>query len=280
MTRRRRRHLRCFFCIMVSLDHIMKKMMIKGFLALALLAGCGKKETGYTRITSEEAQKMMEQEEGYVIVDVRRTDEYEEGHIPDAVCIPLDTIETEASSLLKDQNQLILVYCRSGRRSKEASEKLAGMGYVNVYEFGGINDWKGEIVTETLYNYTKEPGCSLIVEVNGIQLMGSIGGNPASDELKKKLKEEGPIEVELSEYGGFERVGDLPWSLPREDERITGEPGDILLYQGKQMTIFYGQNTWEYTRLAKLIGYTAEELKEAFGEGDVTVRLFLDWWDY
>ena len=124
----------------------MKKMMIKGFLALALLAGCGKKETGYTRIASEEAQKMMEEEEGYVIVDVRRIDEYEEGHIPDAVCIPLDTIETEAASLLKDQNQLILVYCRSGRRSAEASEILVKLGYTKVYDFGGILDWKGETV--------------------------------------------------------------------------------------------------------------------------------------
>ena len=99
----------------------------------------------YTQITQEEAKQMMEQDDGHVIVDVRRQDEYDEGHIPGAILIPNESIEGEPPKELPDQDQTILVYCRSGRRSKEASQKLADMGYSNVYEFGGIIDWTGDI---------------------------------------------------------------------------------------------------------------------------------------
>ncbi|MBQ3974430.1 MAG: rhodanese-like domain-containing protein, partial [Lachnospiraceae bacterium] len=92
--------------------------------------------------------EMMEEEENCIIVDVRRQDEFETGHIPGAVCIPNETIEEEAPAELPDPDQIILIYCRSGNRSRQAAEKLASLGYTNVYEFGGINDWTGEIVTE------------------------------------------------------------------------------------------------------------------------------------
>jgi rhodanese-related sulfurtransferase len=91
---------------------------------------------------------MMELDDGHVIVDVRREDEYAKGHIPGAILIPNESIGTEQPSELPDLDQIILVYCRSGRRSKEASQKLADIGYTNVYEFGGIVDWTGEIVTD------------------------------------------------------------------------------------------------------------------------------------
>ena len=91
---------------------------------------------------------MMELDDGHVIVDVRREDEYAKGHIPGAILIPNESIGTEQPSELPDLDQIILVYCRSGRRSKEASQKLADIGYKNVYEFGGIIDWTGEIVTD------------------------------------------------------------------------------------------------------------------------------------
>ena len=95
---------------------------------------------------------MMAKNDGHIIVDVRRQDEYDEGHIPGAILIPNESITDKKPSELPDLDQIILVYCRSGRRSKEAAQKLADMGYTNIYEFGGIIDWTGETVmneTET-----------------------------------------------------------------------------------------------------------------------------------
>ena len=103
---------------------------------------------GDHQITQEKAKEMMKSDDGHIIVDVRRQDEYDSGHIPGAVLIPNESIGSEMPEGLPDKEQVILVYCRSGRRSKEASGKLADMGYVNVYEFGGIIDWTGEIVTD------------------------------------------------------------------------------------------------------------------------------------
>lgn len=100
----------------------------------------------YRQITQDQAQEMMNREDGHVIVDVRRRDEYDEGHLPDAILIPNESIDKTRPEELPDLDQIILVYCRTGRRSKEASEKLAAMGYKNVYEFGGITTWTGETV--------------------------------------------------------------------------------------------------------------------------------------
>ena len=91
---------------------------------------------------------MMEDEPDWVLVDVRRPDEFNEGHIQDAINIPNEEITDSMPPALPDKNQMILIYCRSGNRSKEAAQKLADMGYTNVYEFGGINTWEGEIVSE------------------------------------------------------------------------------------------------------------------------------------
>lgn len=102
----------------------------------------------YRQITVDEAVTMMEEESGYIILDVRRPDEFAAGHIPNAINVPNETIGTEEISELPDKHQLILVYCRSGRRSKEAAEKLCKLGYTNIVEFGGILDWTGEIVKE------------------------------------------------------------------------------------------------------------------------------------
>ena len=100
----------------------------------------------YTQITAVEAKQMMGRDDGHVIVDVRREDEYAEGHIPGAILIPNETIDTEMPEKLPDLDQIILVYCRSGNRSKQASQKLADIGYTHVYEFGGIRDWPYDIV--------------------------------------------------------------------------------------------------------------------------------------
>ncbi len=121
-------------------------MLIAGF-AMSLLKSRPEPVKTYTQITQEEAMEMMTRDDGHVIVDVRRQYEYDESHIPGAILIPNESIETEPPEELPDPDQIILVYCRSGRRSKEASQKLADMGYTNVYEFGGIITWPGEIVT-------------------------------------------------------------------------------------------------------------------------------------
>ena len=120
---------------------------------IALLAGCisgkgsGEVQTAgtYTHISQESAKEMMGKDDGHVIVDVRRQLEYDTGHIPGAIMIPHESIGTERPETLPDLDQIILVYCRSGSRSRNAAQKLADMGYTNVYEFGGILDWTGEI---------------------------------------------------------------------------------------------------------------------------------------
>ena len=125
------------------------KKIIPFLMALLLLAGCGaqSEEETYRQINAEEAAAMMEEESGYIILDVRTAQEYSEKHIPGAINIPNETIGTEDIPELPDKEQLILVYCRSGNRSKQASEKLVKLGYTNIVEFGGINDWTGETVS-------------------------------------------------------------------------------------------------------------------------------------
>ncbi len=102
----------------------------------------------YKQISQEKALEMMAKDDGHIIVDVRRQDEYDAGHIPGAILIPNESIEKDRPKELPDLDQIILIYCRSGRRSKEASEKLANMGYTNIYEFGGITTWTGETIKQ------------------------------------------------------------------------------------------------------------------------------------
>ena len=130
----------------------MKKLMpiILSALMLTSCAGTSNNQTNtYRQITMDEAVTMMAQETGYIILDVRRPDEFAAGHIPNAINVPNESIGTSEIPELPDKDQLIMVYCRSGRRSKEAAEKLVKLGYTNIVEFGGILDWKGEIVTDS-----------------------------------------------------------------------------------------------------------------------------------
>ena len=129
----------------MNVRNAMKKL-IPILLALMLFTACGQnKEAVYVNITAEEAKQIMDSEEGYVILDVRTQEEYDESHIPGAILIPNTEIEARAEELLTDKNQLILVYCRSGRRSKLAAEALVELGYTNIKEFGGIIDWPYEV---------------------------------------------------------------------------------------------------------------------------------------
>ena len=127
----------------------MKRFVPFLFLFL-LVAGCAapaESEASYRQVSMDEAIAMMEEENYYIILDVRTPEEFSEKHIPDAINIPNETIGTEEIPELPDKEQLILVYCRSGNRSKQASEKLVRLGYTNIVEFGGINDWPGETVS-------------------------------------------------------------------------------------------------------------------------------------
>ena len=126
----------------------MKKAVICALLAALLLTSAACAEQYYRQITQEEAARIMDEETGYIILDVRTEKEYGEGHIPGAINLPNEDIGEDALEALPDRDQMILVYCRSGRRSKEASEKLAALGYAQVLEFGGIMTWTGDIVTD------------------------------------------------------------------------------------------------------------------------------------
>ncbi|MCQ2563477.1 MAG: rhodanese-like domain-containing protein [Mogibacterium sp.] len=122
----------------------MVQVMVLIMAAVFILGACG---ASYKQISQDEAMKIMEEETGYLIVDVRRPDEFAEGHIEGAINVPNEEIADEMPEKLPDKDQLLLVYCRTGRRSKEASAKLAKIGYTNIHEIGGINTWPGTIAT-------------------------------------------------------------------------------------------------------------------------------------
>ena len=126
----------------------MKRMLPAVLIILLLFTGCGgnsTKETSYQQITQEAAKEMMDTQE-VVILDVREQHEYDSGHIPGAVLLPVGTItEDTAAAVIDELDTVVLVYCRSGNRSKTASQALVDLGYTNVYEFGGINDWSYDV---------------------------------------------------------------------------------------------------------------------------------------
>ena len=131
----------------------MKKLLILCMTFICILSGCGnadsvqntEQKSGYKQVSMEEGLELMEADSDYILLDVRRDDEFEEGHIPGAINIPNESIGIEEIAELPDKNQTIYVYCRSGNRSKQASQKLVDLGYTDVIEFGGIIDYSGEI---------------------------------------------------------------------------------------------------------------------------------------
>ena len=132
---------------------MMKKWSLLILGLLLLLTACSSptknnQEMVFLNITAEEAKNLMDSEKDRIILDVRSREEYDQGHIPGAILIPDTEIEAKAADLLPDKDQLILVYCRSGRRSKLAAQSLADLGYTNIREFGGILDWPYEVVQD------------------------------------------------------------------------------------------------------------------------------------
>ena len=127
----------------------MKRLLLI-LLSALMLTACGQtkentQEAVYVNITAQQAKEIMDTQEGYIILDTRTQEEYDEGHIPGAILIPYDEITEKAEGILTDKDQLILVYCRSGRRSKIAAADLVKLGYTNIKEFGGIIDWPYEV---------------------------------------------------------------------------------------------------------------------------------------
>ncbi len=180
--------------------------------ALALLAGCTKTETNvYEQISQEDAARLMEEETDCVILDVRRPDEYAEGHIPGAYNLPNENITSDDTPVpeLPDKDQLILVYCRSGNRSRQAAQKLADKGYTNVKEFGGITDWKGPIVMEC-YDEAIQPVLMLDRAETG---------------------EKDGITLQVTGYDRTERKLDAVLTNTTDETVWYGEPFDLLYRQ-------------------------------------------------
>ena len=129
----------------MKLIKFLSMSLILGLMMIPLTA-CTNAKANYQQISAQEAKKLMDTEKNYIILDTRTQEEFAEGHIENAILIPHYEISEKAETLLTDKNQLILVYCRSGNRSKQASQALADLGYTNIKEFGGIIDWKYGIV--------------------------------------------------------------------------------------------------------------------------------------
>ena len=127
----------------------------------------------------------------------------------------------------------------------------------------------------TMISFMASAQTKVLLKVGGNTMTATLTDNEATRELTKLLGQ-GDITIRMSDYGGFEKVGALPQSLPTSNTQITTVPGDIMLYQGNQMVIFYGSNSWSYTRLGKIDGATASNLRQFLGNGDITLTLSLE----
>ena len=127
----------------------------------------------------------------------------------------------------------------------------------------------------TIISFMASSQTKVLLKVGGNTMTATLTDNGATRELTKLL-EQGDITIRMSDYGGFEKVGALPQSLPTSNTQITTAPGDIMLYQGNQMVIFYGSNFWSYTRLGKIDGVTVSNLRQFLGNGDITLTLSLE----
>jgi len=217
-----------------------KAITVLTALILLLTAGCGASEQSsesaaestYRQISQDEAMEMMARDDGHVVVDVRRQDEYDEGHIPGAILIPNESIGCDSPEALPDYDQIILIYCRTGNRSKQAAEKLAAMGYTNIYEFGGINTWTGDIVTneeETtkvgVFNFEKKS--VLLNSGYEMPILGlstyALDYDTCVNSVKTLLRNGGRLIDTAYMYGNEDAVGEgvrqamAEYGIPREE---------------------------------------------------------------
>ena len=240
----------------------MKRILLL-LLTVVLLAVASAHAEGYTQISQETAKEMMTQDDGHIIVDVRRPDEYDAGHIPGAVLIPNESIGGAAPKELPDTNQIILIYCRSGNRSKQAAQKLAGMGYTNIYEFGGIITWTGEIVTTE-----EEEKEAMQIRINGTAFPAALEDNDTAQAFAALL----PMELHMTELNGNEKYHYLMGPLPSAAERVGHiEAGDIMLFGDDCVVVFYQSfdTPYSYTRIGRIL--RLESLAEQLSSGDADV---------
>ena len=252
---------------------------------LLLLSGCssvGQVMDGddmvrsYTQISQEAAKEMMAQDDGHIIVDVRRQDEYDAGHIPGAILIPNESIGTEQLEELPDLNQVILIYCRSGNRSKQAAQKLFDMGYTNIYEFGGIIDWTGEIVTDEAPESNSQDSAAgektekmvVRITVGERSITAELDDNDAAKTLWDQL----PLTLPMMNLYGREmcyRMG--KGALPDKDAADSGyEIGDISYWPpAGSLVILYKQNGEVFEQVK--IGHTDDDVSFFDGMEDTDI---------
>ena len=211
----------------------------------------------------------------------------------------------EYTAVIRDPE---ILACKSARHYGKANhKKLNGAGYTETFTLTGLKPGETVLTIEVrspvgenrdeIYPVTvdaegkvtlgektvvemgqefMEPTAVLVVAVGEKIFYAVPEDNSSAAALIEKLNS-GMMELKLHDYGGFEKTGPLPWPLPQNDAPITAEPGDIILYQGDQLSVYYGENTWDFTRLAKIGNTDREELLAALGDGDVTVSLWLEW---
>ena len=148
-------------------------------------------------------------------------------------------------------------------------------GNQNLYQDNNIEYFNNNINQEIIDNEEIEETMQIYIKVNNRILTALLEDNSSTIALVEKLKQD-DITINMSDYGNFEKVGDLGFSLPRNDKQITTEAGDLILYQGNSITIYYDTNSWNFTKLGRIIDLTQDELKEILGKGDVTVTFSLE----
>jgi len=253
----------------------LKRIFAFLLILIFILTGCGRDSGNGTseepqqelfawqQISQQEAQRIMDEEEGFIILDVRTQEEYDEGHIPGAICVPNEAIIDTPPEELPDKDQLILVYCRSGRRSKEASQKLADMGYSDIREFGGINTWPGEVVTgegDQLTDPSWEGEAvemKITIQAGEHQVIATLYDNAAGRAFWNML----PITLSMENLYGREmcyRFG--AGTLPEDEAADTGyEIGDISYWPPRgSLVILYKQNGEVFQQ--QPIGHTDDDV--------------------
>ena len=176
-----------------------------------------------------------------------------------------------------------VVYTFTGLKQGETQVRITGFSPITgceIYVYSLDVDEMLNVTARFLFsedpNAVAEPTPELVIEVNGKRFYADLEDNAAAEMFIEYLSPS-DIAVEMHDYGGFEKVGDLPWTLPACDEQITTEPGDVILYEGDKITVYYDSNTWSLTRLARIGSDKKKELLDALGDGDVTVSFWLEW---
>ena len=248
-------------------------LLLASVFALILVIACAKAEenadTGkansvvritYHEITPDEALSMMRRLERFVVLDARDKDAYQAGHVPGAICLGQETVEKSVDQYVTDKALTDFIYGKDKETSITAADRLCKMGYSNVYVFGGIGDWPGELV---FGNDPGEPVKSKMTQGLVIRI-GAKSFEVAPEEnvnfIDKAAND--PFVLKMEDRGGVEKAAQLPFVLSANDEEQEAIPGDVLLYQGKTVAICYEATTGTFTKIGHILGPTTAELKD------------------